>query len=138
MARSAHRHFNSPYGDFVNYQTIYNSYAALESPSKREFFCKANYLDRQSMDEILHITEQLCQITDEIGVPVSECRINDAQTFAHELLVCLGSGLLQYVCAKKKAFVYRTITTDEIYIHPGSAWFRDPPQYILALSLIHI
>ncbi|MGP1507740.1 MAG: helicase-related protein [Sphaerochaeta sp.] len=136
MARSAHRHFNSPYGDFVNYQTIYNSYAALESPSKRESFCKANYLDRQSMDEILHITEQLCQITDEIGVPVSECRINDAQTFAHELLVCLGSGLLQYVCAKKKAFVYRTITTDEIYIHPGSAWFRDPPQYILAGEIV--
>ena len=55
---------------------------------------------------------------------------------AHDLLVCLGVGLVQYVCVRKKAFVYRTITTDEIYIHPGSAWFRNAPQYILAGEIV--
>ncbi|MBR1582500.1 MAG: hypothetical protein IJ663_01955, partial [Spirochaetales bacterium] len=60
----------------------------------------------------------------------------DPEQFAHDLLVCLGSGLLQYVCIKKKASIYRTLLTDEIYIHPGSAWFRNPPPYLLAGEIV--
>lgn len=32
---------------------------------------------------------------------------------------------------------YRTLTVDEIYIHPGSAWFRNPPQYLLAGEIVY-
>lgn len=139
LARSAHRHYNSPYGDFMNYQTIYRQYVSINTNKKREDFCKNNYLDIQSMDEIVHITDQLCQITDEMGVPVKDFDVPDAkdtETFAHDLLVCLGAGLLQYVCLRKRTAVFRTITTDEIYIHPGSAWFRNPPQYLLAGEIV--
>ncbi len=136
IARSAHRRFNNQFGDFLSYQTIYWKYQALVTQKKREEFCSANYLDMQSMDEIMHITDQLCQITEEMGFPIPQGTENDAERFAHDLLVCLGAGLLQYVCVRKKAFVYRTITTDEIYIHPGSAWFRNAPQYILAGEIV--
>ncbi len=136
MARSAHRRFSSPYGDFVSYQSIYRKYKDLNTQKKREEFCKSNYLDIQSMDEILHISAQLCDITTEMGVPVPECDVTDPEQFAHDLLVCLGSGLLQYVCIKKKASIYRTLLTDEIYIHPGSAWFRNPPPYLLAGEIV--
>ena len=136
IARSAHRRFSNPFGDFISYQNIYHKYLSLTGQKKREEFCANNYLDIQSMDEILHITDQLCQITEEIDFPISQCDVTDAEDFAHELLVCLGSGLIQYVCVRKKASVYRTITTDEIYIHPGSAWFRNPPQYLLAGEIV--
>lgn len=136
LARSAHRRFNSEFGDFISYQSIYRKYTSMESNKKREDFCKSNYLDMQSMDEIVHITNQLCQITDELGIPVKECDITDAEDFAHRLLVCMGAGLLQYVCLKKRNSIYRNITTDEIYIHPGSAWFRNPPMYILAGEIV--
>ena len=136
LARSAHRRFSSPYGDFVSYQSIYRKYLDINSQKKREEFCKSNYLDMQSMDEIIHITAQLCDITTEMGVPVSECDVTDPEQFAHDLLVCLGAGLVQYVCIKKKASIYRTLLTDEIYIHPGSAWFRNPPPYLLAGEIV--
>ena len=135
-ARSAHRRFNSDYGDFISYLNIYNKYISLPNNKKRQDFCDINYLDIQSMDEIVHITDQLCQITREIGIPVNDYVVENKDSFAHDLLVCLGTGLLQYVCLKKKTSVYRTITTDEIYIHPGSAWFRNPPQYLLAGEIV--
>ena len=136
IARAAHRRFNSPYGDFVAYQTIYRKYKALDTAKKREDFCRANYLDIQSMDEIIHISEQLCQITNEMGIPVPEPAYPDSENFAHDLLVCMASGLVQYVCTKKKSSVYRTLLADEIFIHPGSAYFRDPPQYLLAGEIV--
>ena len=136
LARSAHRRFSSPYGDFVSYQSIYSKYKELNTAKKREEFCRSNYLDMQSMDEIIHISAQLCDITTKMGVPVPECDVTDPEQFAHDLLVCLGAGLVQYVCIKKKASVYRTLLTDEIYIHPGSAWFRNPPPYLLAGEIV--
>ncbi|MBO4409401.1 MAG: ATP-dependent RNA helicase [Spirochaetales bacterium] len=136
LARAAHRRFSSPFGDFVSYQSIYRKYKGMDTLKKREEFCRANYLDIQSMDEIIHISEQLCQITNEMGIPVPQPDYADAEQFAHDLLVCMGAGLVQYVCAKKKASVYRTLLTDEIYIHPGSAWFRDPPPYLLAGEIV--
>lgn len=136
LARSAHRRFSSDFGDFFSYQNIYRKYKGLGSQKRREEFCKNNYLDTQSMDEILHITDQLCQITSEMGIPVPEVNVKDSESFAHDLLVCMGAGLLQYVCLKKKMSVYRNITTDEIFIHPGSAWFRNPPQFILAGEIV--
>ena len=58
IARSAHRRFNNAFGDFISYQTIYRKYSELPSQKKREEFCSSNYLDMQSMDEILHITDR--------------------------------------------------------------------------------
>ena len=140
LARSAHKRFFDEYGDFVSYQKLYKKYKALTTNKLREDFCKNNYLDVQSMDEIVHVTEQLANITRDQGIPVlEEDSALPREEFVHRLLVCLGSGLLQYVCVKTKArgMEYRTITTTEIYIHPGSAWFRTAPQYLLAGEIVY-
>ena len=140
LARSAHKSFFDEYGDFMSYQKLYNKYKSLKTAKLKEDFCNTNYLDVQSMDEILHVTEQLSQITRDLGVPVLEEETKlPREEFVHNLLVCLGAGLLQYVCIKTKArgMQYRTLTVDEIYIHPGSAWFRNPPQYLLAGEIVY-
>ncbi len=147
LARSAHKAFFDEYGDFVSYQKLYKKYAALKTSKQREDFCKSYYLDVQSMDEIVHVTEQLANITRDLGVPVFEDEPGityaaeklSREEFVHQLLVCLGSGLLQYVCVKTKArgMEYRTLNTTEIFIHPGSAWFRTAPQYLLAGEIVY-
>ena len=121
IARSAHRRFNNAFGDFISYQTIYRKYSELPSQKKREEFCSSNYLDMQSMDEILHITDQLCQITQEMGVPVGECNVTDQETFAHDLLVCMGAGLVQYVCIKKRDLhpPWLGLVPQSPAVHPG-------------------
>ncbi len=139
-ARSAHRSFFDEYGDFLSYQKLYKSYTKLKNKQEKENFCSKNYLDMQSMDEIVHVVDQLAQITRALGIAVTEDAPNSLthEELAHELLVCLGSGLLQYVCikTKKRASEYRTITANEIFIHPGSAWFRNAPMYLLAGEIV--
>jgi len=139
FARSAHRSFFDEFGDFLSYQKLFKRYTSLKTKKEKEAFCKTNYLDTQSMDEIVHVVEQLAQITRDMGIPVSD---NEAplshEELTHRLMVCLGSGLLQYVCIKTKArsMEYRTITANEVFIHPGSAWFRTAPQYLLAGEIV--
>lgn len=139
-ARSAHRSFFDEFGDFLSYQKLYKRYTGLKNKQEKENFCNKNYLDMQSMEEIVHVTQQLAQITRDLGIAVIEDAPNSLthEELAHELLVCLGSGLLQYVCikTKKRASEYRTITANEIFIHPGSAWFRTAPQYLLAGEIV--
>lgn len=135
-ARLAHRRFSSQYGDFVSYQYIYKKYSSLISDKDREDFCNSNYLDKQSMDEILHISHQLADIVREIGLPVPQASEHFGREQAHEILVCLSSGLIQYICTRTKGSVYKTLTADEIFIHPGSAWFTKPPQFLLAGEIV--
>lgn len=129
-SRAAHKALNSPeYGDFVMYLQLFTLYEHL-GVSRRDSFCKDRYLDRQCMDEILNVNEQLSEIVSEIGFPLSH------GGSVRNYLCCLASGLLQYVCCRMHGSVYKSLTADMIYIHPGSAWFRDLPQYILAGEIV--
>ena len=135
-ARACHKRFSSDYGDFIGYQHLFRKYRSIESGSKREEFCKNNYLDFQGMEEIVHVTGQLCDITREAGIPVIPYDGTFGEDFAHKILTCLCPGLVQYICIRKKSSVYKTLTADEIFIHPGSAWFRNPPNFILAGEIV--
>ncbi len=137
MARHAHKAFSdTSLGDFIGYQRLYEKYKDLKTEKLREGFCSMHYLDKQSMDEILHVVNQLCEITRELQIPVVEKPLVINEDFARRCLTCLGTGLIQYICVKKKMNSYRTIAADEIYIHPGSSWFRIPPSYILAGEIV--
>lgn len=129
-ARKAHQSFSSEQGDFISYLDIYRHVRSLPSNEAREAYCKKKYLDYPSMAEIHHVAEQLSQIISEMGFPIS----NGGTT--KDYLCCLAAGLLQYVCIKEKRHVYKSLTADQIYIHPGSAWFREMPQYILAGEIV--
>lgn len=130
-ARAAHKAFNkTEYGDFVTYLSIFKQFTDLPSQDAKEKFCKRNYLDLQSMSEIQHVDEQLSEIVSELGFPLSH------GGSIHDYLCCLAAGLLQYVCCRAKGNMYKSLTANQIYIHPGSAWFREPPQFILAGEIV--
>ena len=131
QARDAHQAMaDKVYGDFMTMQTLYRRYRDIPTRKDREAYCRSHFLDFESMEEIVHIKDQLAQIVSDMGIPVSEGH-NTAEYFS-----CLTSGLRQYVCMKIDRFSYRSLTANKILIHPGSAWFRVNPEYILAGEIV--
>lgn len=131
-ARDVHHSLvDNPYGDFAAWLTIYKRYSETKSEKAKEGFCRNRYLDKQTMDEICHIRSQLLDIVGEMGLVISEGKTN-----LGEYLICLASGLRQYICKKADKFSYRSVTADEILIHPGSSWFSHKPEYLLAGEIV--
>lgn len=131
LARAAQRSFaDKTYGDFVTYLHVYEQYVKNETQEKKQKFCKTYYLDFQSMQEIVHITEQLGDICGEIGFPLSH------GGNPKEFLICIASGLLQYICVRSERNAYQSLTANQIFIHPGSDYFRTLPQFIIAGEIV--
>ena len=131
-ARDVHHSLvDNPNGDFAAWLTLYSRYSSLKNEKQREGFCKNRYLDKQTMDEICHIRFQLLDIVGRMGAPVVEGRSRIS-----EYLICLASGLRQYICKKADKFSYRSVTANEILIHPGSSWFSNKPEYLLAGEIV--
>ncbi len=120
------------YGDFVGYLKLYSQYKEISEKGQKaeEKFCKNYFLDLQTMNEILHITEQLEEIVSRMGIPITKGGSTG------DYLTCLAAGLLQYVCIRDDAFSYHSLTAQSIYIHPGSSWFRNLPRFILAGEIV--
>lgn len=130
-ARLAHKAFNNErYGDFASYLTLYKTYYSIEDKKDRIEFCKVNYLDYQSMQEILHIVEQLGEIISENDIPLT------GNGSMHDYICCIASGLKQFICIKEYGYMYNTLFANQIFIHPGSADFRNLPKYIVAGELV--
>ena len=131
LSRAAHKRFNiTEYGDFVSYLNIYRQYVANTNKEAKQRFCKKHYLDFQGMQEIVHVDEQLGEICSEIGFPLS------SGGSIREYLCCIASGLMQYVCIRAKGNMYKSLTADQVYIHPGSAYFKTLPEFIIAGEIV--
>lgn len=122
---------DNPNGDFAAYLSLYYKYVDKKSEKSKTEFCKKLYLDKQTMDEIVHINSQLEEIVSLMGIPIA----NQSDSIK-DYLICLASGLRQYICIKAQAYSYRSIKASEIYIHPGSSWFRTRPEFILAGEIV--
>jgi RNA helicase HrpA len=138
-ARKAHGRFRDQHGDFVSYLKIFKSYC--ESLNKAKF-CDKNYLDEKAMAEIVNVVAQLEEIISNLKIPVLEGgNVND-------YLCCIATGMIQFVCVRKGAakgsggkgggrnVTYRSLTADQITIHPGSVMFRTDPMYIVAGEIV--
>ena len=131
QARDAHHALSdNVYGDFGTILSLFAKYRALPGKKEKQSFAKRWYLDYESMEEIVHIKDQLESIVSDMGIPISD------KHSIPEYFCCLTAGLRQYVCMKIDRFSYRSLTADKIIIHPGSAWFTVPPQYILAGEIV--
>lgn len=134
IARSRQEKFqDSAYGDFSGYLKLFNAYSEIsgkEDMKAREKFCRYYFLDIQTMNEIVHIRKQLEEIVSSMGVPVTQGGEKK------DYLIALASGLIQFVCALDDYNSYRSLTVDEIYIHPSCSWFRIKPSYILAGEIV--
>lgn len=134
-ARDAHRSLRDPvYGDFMSMIRLFRHYEAITDRKERKSYCKSKYLDFETMEEIQHIKHQLEAIVSDMGIPISSAK--ETKSKVAEYFACLMSGLKQYVCMKIDRFSYRSLTADKIMIHPGSAWFSEPPQFILAGEIV--
>ncbi|MCH3916175.1 MAG: ATP-dependent RNA helicase [Spirochaetia bacterium] len=130
-ARAAQKHFNNDkYGDFISYLTIYREYESQESKVDKMTFCKEYFMDIQSMQEVVHIAEQLEDIVGEMDIPVTK------GGSVHDYLCCIASGLRQYICIKEHGYIYDSLTASTIFIHPGSAYLKRLPQYLVAGELV--
>ncbi len=133
LARDRQKLFQDQvYGDFVGYLKLFRMYEKNSELGQKsqERFCKKYFLDFQTMNEILHIDGQISEIVSAMGVPLS------GGGEVSNYLTCLSAGLLQYVCFNYNRSAYRSLTADQIFIHPGSAWFRTLPKFILAGEIV--
>ena len=126
-ARKAHHSFRDVQGDFVSYVKLFRTYSAIKN---RQKFCKNSYLDERVMAEILNIKEQLEQIVADMGIPIGSGGATD------DYLCCIACGMIQFVCVRAGRENYRTLTAENIQIHPGSNMFRSDPLYMVAGEIV--
>ncbi|MGL4985845.1 MAG: helicase-related protein [Treponemataceae bacterium] len=131
-ARRAHHRFRSDKGDFVSYLTLFNQYNEIKNKQK---FCKQNYLDERVMAEISNIKVQLEQIVSDLGIPLSSDELTNMRSMDN-YLCCVSTGMIQFVCKYAGKENYRSLTADNIQIHPGSSMFRSYPQCIVAGEIV--
>lgn len=129
-ARRAHHAFRDMQGDFVSYLNLFNAWLKCDDNEKKEKFCKKNYLDERIMREIENIDLQLKDIIFHKNIPVLGGG-NKAN-----YLACIGAGMIQFVCIRKKKECYQSLTADNIFIHPGSVMFKQDPLYIVAGEIV--
>ena len=126
-ARKAHTFFDEPMGDFASFLKIFRMYAQA---ADKEKFCKLYFLEYRIMAEIVSIKEQLELIVSDMGVPIlSGGKIED-------YLTAVASGMIQFVCVSQGRGSYGSLTTEKIFIHPGSCMYKEKPQYIVAGEIV--
>jgi ATP-dependent helicase HrpA len=82
------------------------------------------------MLEILNIKEQLEDILSEMNIP-----LQSGGKLEH-YLCAISKGLIQFVCSRSHKGSYRSLTADQIYIHPGSVMYQKTPRYIVAGEIV--
>ena len=126
-ARIAHHAFRDVQGDFLTYVKLLKKFINQEKP---EEFCEKNFLDYRVLSEIKNIKEQLELIVSDMGIPILNGGKND------DYLTCIASGMIQFIAVREGKENYKTLTADNIQIHPGSCMFKVSPLYIVAGEIV--
>ena len=126
-ARIAHHAFRDVQGDFLTYVKLFKKFINQEKP---EEFCEKNFLDYRVLSEIKNIKEQLELIVSDMGIPILNGGKND------DYLTCIASGMIQFFAVREGKENYKTLTADNIQIHPGSCMFKVSPLYIVAGEIV--
>ena len=127
-ARKAHHALRTTEGDFLSYIKIYRKFEDVED---KEAFCKKYYLDIKVMNELVNIKNQLEDIVrEDVGVPV----FSGGNISNYLYAVC--KGLIQFVCVRSGRGIYKSLTADKIFIHPGSVMFKENPEFIVAGEIV--
>lgn len=126
-AREAHHSFCGRYGDFTNYINLFEIYL---SQNDKEKFCQQYHLDMQTMNEIVNIENQLEKIAGHLAGPLTD------EASMKDVLICCGHGLVQFLCMHTGRGVYKGLTADRIFIHPGSVILDKNPPFIMAGEIL--
>lgn len=127
-AREAHHDLlDNPKGDFIAWLRLFRMFKSAED---KEAFCKVNYLDKPSMDEIDNVRAQLLEMVGEMGIPITY-REN-----RKDYLTCILSGLRQYVLRYTKNG-WKGIGMNGIAIHPSASKMEGgKPEFIVCGEIV--
>jgi ATP-dependent helicase HrpA len=129
-SRKAQKKLASKGGDFFSWLNLFFKY---QKNKDKEKFCKEFYLDFRSMNEIMNIHTQLTSMMTERGYQ------NGYDLNSENIVLCICSGLKQYICQKenKKTNSYHSVTEKEIRIHPGSYLYGEAPEWIVGGEIVN-
>lgn len=117
-------------GDFFSW---INTFYKYQKAQDKEKFCKQYYLDQRVMDEIQNIHYQLsCMLNQK------EIKIGTRYDYT-QILLCLCSGLKQYICYRpvKRKNSFSSATEQDIRIHPGSYLYYDNPEWLVGGEIMN-
>ena len=126
-ARAGHHRFSDDSGDFVSYLKLA---AAYQKSRDKSGFCERHFLDPTAMHEILNVRDQLIDIVGDMNIPIGS---GGSQV---DYLCAISAGLLQFVCVRSGRGIYRSLTAEQILIHPGSVMYRTAPRFIVAGEIV--
>lgn len=126
-AREAHHDLlDNPKGDFIAWLRLFKMFKACED---KEAFCKVNYLDKPSMDEIDNVRQQLLEMVGEMGIPITY------KESKRDYLTCILSGLRQYVLRYTKKG-WKGVGMNGIAIHPSASRMEGAPEFIVCGEIV--
>ncbi len=126
--RAAHRRFADDRGDFHTYLAVFRAY---ERASSKERFCARNHLDARVLGEVANIRGQLGDL---VGVLPPE---GGGKLDAGVLLRLVATGFPRLICRRTpRGGGYHSVSGRGIYLHPGSALFRRPPECFVATEVV--
>ncbi|WGK68153.1 ATP-dependent RNA helicase [Candidatus Haliotispira prima] len=151
QAREAQARFTGKYGDFEFYLRVFSHYSAVQDLHEKEQFCERYFLDQRAMHELQRIVEQLKEIIRNhpsfSGIAIPEPEVpgsgksptfqQNSPRYCEEYMRACLAGLQSGLCiledgGKRRKSLYRSLTTRNIIIHPGSSMFHKPSKYLLA------
>ena len=161
QARQAHSRFMSKYGDFEFYLRIFSYYRKIPVFQEKQQFCEQYFLDQQAMHELERIVEQLKDIIrnsppfNGIAIPEEEplnhkngAFQQQSSQYREDYMQACMVGLQGGICILsegkrttqpkngRRKPMYRSLTTRNIAIHPGSSLFSQFSKYLLAGEIV--
>lgn len=131
QADSAHAAFKNRDSDLVSFLRVWEQY---EASGYSHSWCRGNYLNSRSLLEIKKVRQQLFDVLQECGIQLSETR--DMKVVMRSAVAGLVYNLLERVTMHTYTGMFRTAGHD-VFIHPGSALFRMPPEWLVATDIVH-
>ena len=127
-SRAAHRVLADPRGDLHTFLRIFRMFEEARDP---EAMCRERFLDERVLGEVANIRGQLLELVERQGV-----RPQPGGRTA-EVIATVATGLGQLICRRdSRGNGYHSLTTGRIFLHPGSALFRQPPECFVAAEIV--
>lgn len=125
--------FHCPEGDHITLLKVYNEWL-LQSYKKSREWCRVNYLDWKTLEEVYEIRNQLSTMLDEKKLTRKSC--GDDMT---KVQIAIASGSFRKVAWKVSRYTYYTFSNPDdepVLIHPSGALFSASPSLVIYNSVI--
>jgi ATP-dependent helicase HrpA len=135
---------NEMVSDLMVFLVVWNRVQSIPGEEEREYFCQSNYLNYLILKEIGQIYRQLLDTLnifakDEFSkYLLAEGQVDLSVELSKKegILKSISSGFIQNLCEAAGHQTYRMRSTENIFIHPGSALFTFNPRYFVSAEIV--